>query len=118
MVYELLNRFQTTTIFLIGMDVGIKEEAENPTSFIFQYLERIDGAGRTAHVQQYFQDVSYWSKICIHYNSSFAPLWIPACAGMTWKSNLLSFLRKQESRKPLPFVNHSKMRPENMVTVC
>jgi len=30
--------------------------------------------------------------------SSFAPLWIPACAGMTWYTNLESFLRKQESR--------------------
>ena len=43
--------FQAAKIFLIGIDVGVKKESENPTPLIGQYLERIDGAWRTADVE-------------------------------------------------------------------
>jgi len=35
---ELLHRFQPAAEFLVGMNVGVIEEAKDPCSFILQYL--------------------------------------------------------------------------------
>ena len=60
---KLLHRFQTATIFLIGMDVGIIEKTENLRALILQNLKRIDGTWCTAHVEQNFQDGTSFSKV-------------------------------------------------------
>jgi hypothetical protein len=52
---KLLHRFQTATIFLIGMDVGIIEKTENLRALILQNLKWINGAWCTADVEEYFQ---------------------------------------------------------------
>jgi hypothetical protein len=64
---KLLYRFQTATIFLIGMDVGIIEKTENLRALILQNLKRIDGTGCTTDVEQNFQDGSSSGELQLGY---------------------------------------------------